>query len=484
MKFLLIQPPIDIYNSSKNNMTFEGYLPPLGLLYIASSLEANNNYVEVIDFTSEEFNIEIFKQKINKFKIIGISVVALTVKSTKEIIDIIKNQNPRIITIIGGPQCTIVPEKTLIDTGADYCIAGEAENVIVKVAEKLENGETITGLPGLYYKEKNSIKNLKKYDIINDLDKLAFPSRNLTKKYKYGYIHGLYLPKGNFTSIITSRGCPFNCKFCLSKTYSFKRYRSRSVENVIEEISKISEKYDTVFFSDDNFLANKKRAIEIMDSIKKERLDIEIWLGGVRVDSVDKTLFKILKSAGVKYVQFGIESGNEDVLKFYNKQITIPQIKKAVDLALKSGFITVGNFIIGAPIETEKHIQNTIDFSKKLNLDLSFFYILKYIKGSDLWSEALEKKLIKPDEYIVISGSKQGLAKLDFTELNNWLSKAYVQFYMRPSFYLRQIFRAFRRSDFRLIKAGIGFLKENYKKGFNNNQFKSSEVNFYPDFTE
>ena len=459
-------------------MTFESYCPPLGLLYIASALKQNNHKVYLIDYTAERFNEEKLLQKIKKVDAIGITLVALTVNSTSKIIRIIKEKNPNVTVLIGGPHCTLVPQRALIDTGADYCVTGEGEEVIKKIAEKLEKGKKITNLPGVYYKSKNKVKTNKESELIEDLDRLSFPARELIEKYKYGFIQGFYLPTGKFTSIMTSRGCPFRCRFCLSSKYSFKKYRIRSAENVIEEFQKISEKYATVLISDDNFLADKKRVIKIMNMIKKEKMDLEMWIEGARIDSADKDLFKVMKSSGVKLIEFGIESGNDDVLEYYRKQINRSQVEKAVKLALDTGFFTIGNFIIGAPMEKEKHIQNTIDFSKKLGLDIAFFNILKYLKGSEIWDEAAEAGKIEQDEYIVISGSKEGLSNFDYSELQEWLTSAYKQFYMRPSYYITQIGRALKRDDFRLIKAGLSMLTKNNRFILSKDTFKTKEHTF------
>lgn len=452
MKFLLIYPPAD-QSIIEKKFSFEGYTPPLGLLYLASALEDDGHKAEIIDFSYEEFDKEKLKRKLNSVDVVGITVLTYTVKTSAIITKMVKDNYPDIPVLIGGPHCLIDPEKALLDIGADICVAGEGEIVIKKIAKMIEENRAPSDLPGVYYRHNGKIIKGKPLEVIEDLDSLSFPSRHLVEQYDYGYMIGVHLPKGRFTSLMTSRGCPFNCNFCLSRKYPIKRYRTRSPENVIEEIKKISEKYDSMLIADDNFLADKKRVKKIMDMIRKEKIDMEIWIEGVRVDSSDKELFKKMKESGVKAIEFGIESGNQDVLDFYNKQITLPEIRKAVQTSRETGFITLGNFIFGAPIETTKHFENTIKFAKSLPLDIAFFYVLDYLKGCDIWEEAAKTGKIKSDQPRVESGSIKG----NFTteELEQWKVNANKEFYLNPRYIAGQVYRAFERKDIRMLKAGF-----------------------------
>jgi len=447
MKFLLIYPPAD-RTIVERKFSFEGYTPPLGLLYLEEE-----HSVEVIDFSYEEFDTDKLKSKLYSVDAVGISVLTYNVKTSAIISKIVKSSFSEIPIIIGGPHCLIEPERSIKDVGADICVVGEGEIAIKRVARSLEEGVHPAGIPGVYYKHNGKIVNGGPMEAIEDLDSLPFPSRHLVEKYDYGHMIGVHLPKGRFTSIMTSRGCPFNCRFCLSRKYPIKRYRTRSPENVIEEIKKISEKYDSMLIADDNFLADKNRVKKIMDMIKEEKIDMEIWIEGARVDSSDKELFKKMKESGVKAIEFGIETGNQDVLDCYNKQITLPEIRKAVQASRETGFITLGNFIFGAQIETRQHFENTIKFAKSLPLDIAFFYVLEYIKGCDLWEEAVKNGDISPDEPRMQSDSLKGLGNFTKEELEWWKVKAIKAFYLNPKYIAGQVYRAFERRDMRMLKA-------------------------------
>jgi radical SAM superfamily enzyme YgiQ (UPF0313 family) len=165
-----------------------------------------------------------------------------------------------------------------------------------------------------------------------------------------------------------------------------------------------------------------------------------------------------MKKAGVKYIFFGLESGNQDVLDFYKKNITLPQIRKAINISRKMNFITFGNFILGAPIETKDHINNTIKFACSLPLDVAGFGPLAYHMGSDLWNEAVKNNSISKDTNVVFADSKKGLGNFTTKELLDYTTLAFKSFYLRPSYILDQVYRRLSRHEFSLLFYGLRFL--------------------------
>jgi len=179
---------------------------------------------------------------------------------------------------------------------------------------------------------------------------------------------------------------------------------------------------------------------------------------GVRVDSADRDLFKKMKKANVKLVGYGIESGNQDVLDFYKKGFTLDQARNAVCLSREMGFKTLATFILGAPIETKEHLENTIKFSCSLPLDFAIYGVLHYEMGSDLWSEAVKNKKISKDEFLVPADSNRDLGNFTTESLYEYTNRAYKHFYLRPKYILDQIFRDLLQKDIRSLRSGIRFL--------------------------
>ncbi len=460
MRFLLLNPPMD-YDVIKKEYSFEAYLPPLGLLYIASVLEREGHAVQVIDFIAEEFTEEKLRSYVKTVDIVCITVPSQVATSAAKITSFLKQEFPDTVVVIGGPHCTIQQEAIFDEIDADISVMGDGEQTILDIIKMLQTNGDLRSVRGIFFKEKGIVKQGLPSQEIDDLDSIPFPARRHIRRYEYGkqVISGVtYFARGKITSVITTRGCPFHCRFCISRAI-FEKTRLRSAENVVEELEEIAEEYDSVFAVDDNFLMDKKRAHTIMDLLIQKKLDLDIWIAGARVTDADAALFKKMKKAGVKSLEFGIESGNPEVLDYYNKKITLAQVERAVKLSRQSGFLTIGNFILGAPIETDRHINDTIRFAKKLNLDFAFFYAFNFLKGSEIWEDAYREGKIAENETFVPCDSRRGLCHYTPEELRERVSSATIGFYTRPRYLLSQLFRQlFVYRNFRVYKAGLKLL--------------------------
>jgi anaerobic magnesium-protoporphyrin IX monomethyl ester cyclase len=362
--------------------------------------------------------------------------------------------------IIGGPHCTFHPDKALDDIpDADISVEGEGEHIIKQVMKSIINKKGLSKISGIRFRKNGKMETGTPYKVIKDLDSLPFPSRHLVERYVYGTLNNINFYKPKFTALMTSRGCPFSCRFCSRHISTMKTFRGRSVKNVINEFKKINETYDSVLVVDDNFLCDTKRANKILDGIIDLELKLDIYIQGARVDTADRKLYRKMKKAGVKHIFFGIESGNQDVLDFYNKKITLDQIRKAVNLSHEMNFFTIGSFILGAPIETKNHLYNTIKFSCSLPLDIALFHPLSYDYGSDLWNEAVKQGKISNDNHrSIIADRNKGLSNFTKEELIEFCTYAMKRYYYRPRLVLRIILSSIVRKDFSLIKVIIGYI--------------------------
>jgi anaerobic magnesium-protoporphyrin IX monomethyl ester cyclase len=436
-------------------------------LYIARQLEKRGHQVTVIDFVAEPFSEEKLSQLLKTTDIVGVTITSQIASSAVKLVDFIKRTSPKTPVIIGGPHCTIQGKQALEEIKADISVTGDGEHTINEIVDVFEKKKEFADVHGIFYRSEKEIKTgLPGYEI-EDLDEIEFPSRHLVSQYAYGKrkVAGVtFFAKGKITSMVTTRGCPFHCRFCVSKAI-FKKYRFRSPENVIRELEEIVKDYNSVFIVDDNFLSNKKHAEKIMDFLIEKKLNLEIWIAGVRVTDADEHLFKKMRKAGVKSIEFGIESGNQEILDYYDKKITLDQIRRAVKLSKNAGFLTIGNFIMGAPIETEKHMEDSIVFAKELNLDFAFFYPYSYLKGSSLWDDAFRDGIVKESDIFLMNNSREGLGNMSLEVFRNKITEAYQRFYFSPRYILSQLFRQlFVYRNFRVFYAGLKlFLQQ--KKG-------------------
>lgn len=199
----------------------------------------------------------------------------------------------------------------------------------------------------------------------------------------------------------------------------------------------------------------KKNVEKIMDFIIQKNTGIKLWIFHARADSADRKLYEKMRDAGVEQINFGIESGNQDVLDFYNKKLTLSRIQETVNLSNEMGFFNAASFILGAPIETQEHVENTIKFAKSIPLDFAVFYPFGYTYGSQLWEEAVNGGKIQPDEGTVLANSQRDLGNFTSEELMSYTMKAHRSFYLNPSLWMKEIYRAFTKKDLWRINLGL-----------------------------
>jgi anaerobic magnesium-protoporphyrin IX monomethyl ester cyclase len=427
--------------------------PPLGLLYLGSALEQAGHEAEIIDFNIDKDPYSAIDKSIHHSDAIGLSVDNESFCESAQIAQYIKNKDPHIPIVIGGPHCTIYQEQSLVNIpAADICVNGDGEHAIVDIAETLEGTRSLNDIPGVLYRRNSVIVHGRPAELIINLNSLPFPARHLVAKYDYGKSNKLFMYKPRLTSIATARGCPYRCQYCIYHAIWHHRYRQRSVENVISEFHGIIEQgYQTVMFADPIFLANQKRAHAIMDELIAMDSSLELFIGGNRADITDRTLYEKMRQAGVKYLSFGLGSGNQDVIDFLGKHTTVEQIQNVVRLTDDLGFFIHGTFILGAPFEDRNHFKKTIEFACSLPLDSVTFYPMVYRKGSDLWQDAFAQGKIHGDIYKTFADKGSGLSPFTKKEIFKYCRWATQRFFYRPHYIIHLFTKALKNDDFRWV---------------------------------
>lgn len=438
MDVLLINPYDE--NAVKNGLGF--ITPPLNLMYLGGALEDASLSVKIIDDDLEKLGHLKVSQIATKLEpsVVGITATTSTIKNAFEYANIIRKVLPDSLTVIGGPHATFMPEETLKSCPSlDAVVVGEGEEIMVELAEYGDrNSAKLEDIKGIVYQDlKNrNIKSNPPRPLIKDLDSIPFPARHLVPFNSYG------TTKDQTSDMITSRGCVFSCGYCSSSLIMGKKFRTRSPGNVADEIEELMENYQikNIAFMDDTFMLNKRRADAIADEIKSRRLDIG-FVASSRVDMVDKNLLEKLKSAGLSTLYYGVESGSQRILDLMKKGITLKQAEDAVRAAKGVGVEVLTSFILGFPGETREEIDETINFSIKLNADYSQFSILTPFPGTPIYHELKEKNLIETenwDKYTVLKSvikyDKLGLSK---KMVERKLAQAYFKFYTRPRYLLK-----------------------------------------------
>ncbi len=409
----------------------ESPTPPLGLMYLTTPLIKAGYQVNFVDFTVDQLKEEDYFSLLKNSDFVLISCYSQALPNIHKIISDVRAINNDAWVVCGGPHCNETEHHV---RGSDVTVYGEAEQVIVKILDRILSRGSFNDIPGISYSENGKLIRNPGFQAIEDLDSIDPPSFDLAKNKKYGWLYGVKV--NHMAGIISSRGCPFECTFC---TFRRVRYRERSIDKVIQEIKRrVDEGAKYLIFYDDNFLMRKERIVELMDEIINNKLDLKIALQG-RVDLVDLELFKKFKQAGVIIMIFGIESGNQDVLDFYKKQTTVEKIKRAIALANQCGMLTFGTFIIGAPMENGSHFETNKKFFKEVPLDLVSIHILDYVYGSPLWDDAYQKGLIHKNEILVAADKKlSNFSTEEWARVQNELIRS---FYNNPKRILRLLYK-------------------------------------------
>jgi len=252
-----------------------------------------------------------------------------------------------------------------------------------------------------------------------------------------------------FTSVVSSRGCVYRCRFCSCRQFARTMWRPRGVKNTLEELHLLaSEGYRQFIFVDDSFTLNQKRVIKLCRAMRKERLDME-WICEGRVDNCSYEMLRETAKAGCKIMYFGIESANQRILDYYNKQATPQQARTAVRTARKAGIdIIIGSFIVGAPDESREEIRNTIEFAKQIPIDFPQFNILGVFPGTDIWNEFETKGLLNNGEYweTGVAIAEICSSAVPLLEIKQMIHEAFYHFIRRPSLITKQISRTLKSS--------------------------------------
>jgi anaerobic magnesium-protoporphyrin IX monomethyl ester cyclase len=453
-EILFIIPPNNFTDMVRNqkykkSKGYYVYYPHLGISYIASVLLKSNFKVEILDslvnHLTEEEIIKILKKK--NPKIIGITVTTPTLPVVYSLVERIK-ENLSSIVVVGGPHISFYPEMSFF-LKADFGIAGEADYSFLQLANFLlrEEGKK-ENIKGLIWKENSKIFQNQK-EIIENLDEIPFPARELLENQKY--VNPVCSEKT--TSIITTRGCPFSCLFC-SRAVRERNYSERSVENVIEEIKEITEKFKIKYitFMDETFTYNQERAENIAREILKNNLKIK-WAAQTRVNLVSLQLLKIFKEAGCVNLSFGVESGKEEIRKILKKPISYSEYKEFVEMCKKAGIETNAYYMLGHPNETLQDIKETINFAKRLDTDYASFNITNIFPGSPLYEEMRKKNLISENIWEEFTLGRKELPVylpegVKRRELEKMIGVAFRSFYFRPKIIYRKFKKLKNFSDF------------------------------------
>jgi anaerobic magnesium-protoporphyrin IX monomethyl ester cyclase len=457
MKVLLIFPPQNLEERYSHNVgDVGGFLPPLGLLYMAAVLEEAKHKVQIMDCPVNDYRINHIKDRIKEWKpdVVGVGAITSLADVTKGVCEAAREIDPKITIMVGGPHASIMPKEVVKIMDVDIVLVEEADNKIVEIL--------------------NNLKKFKKQKIVDcekvkDLNTLPFPARHLLDMNKYTALPNAYKVTPHVAHMVSSRGCPYTCTFCFD---AMGKFRQMSVPKVIEEIRILKEKYKIkeIAFWDDIFTPNKKWVHEFCDAMEKEHPEM-VWSCYTRLNLVDLELLKHMKKAGCWNIFYGIEAGDDELLKNIRKLMTVEQMKKAVRWTQEAGIEIRGSFMIGLPGETPEKARKTIDLAIELEPDYAQFSITTPYPGTQLWDNyekfgTLDKTFKDYHGWSPVFVPHGYKNKKELMDIHK---EAFRRFYMRPKYVFKRLSKIRDWNDIKRnmngLKVVMGMLKKEKSSG-------------------
>ncbi len=402
MKILLVSPESQVWNQRTHIHN--------GLGYLAGALLHAGYTVDIFDGAVENESLDARLRR-EPFDIVGISAPTPLIYQAWEAARTAKAHGA--ITILGGPHLTLMPDESVQRPEVDFVARGEAEETIVEFVRAMETlsstslprqngggaeGEGVrspfSAIQGLSYRDANGkVMHNPPRPLAQNLDAIPFPAYQLFKIERYTNLQPLtdgLDPHARTYTIVTSRGCPYQCTYC-SKPITGNTWRARSVDSVIQEWKMLVEDFHAkeIGVTDDIWNLDLKRAKELCRALIDAGLNRVPWITihGMKVNHTDAELFQLMKRAGCKRVGFGVESGDEHILKrVVRKSQTFDQVRAAFRNAKAAGLETMGFFIFGMPYETEETMEKTIQLALELDPDLANFMIAAPYPGTEMWN--------------------------------------------------------------------------------------------------
>ena len=432
---------------------------PIYLAYLTAILKKAGIDTEFLDGVIEEQTPEQFAAEVKArgAKLLVIECSTPSIKYDLESAKEVKEQSPDTFVALTGSHPTVFHEEILSENDyVDGVCRGEPDYTVRDIGLALSNGGQLEEVAGLTYRDASGVHVNEDRALIRDLDELPFPDREAVQIAPYRTAH--YGCK-NSTCMITSRGCPYRCIFCLwPDTLYGRKCRMRTAENVVDEVQELVEKYGVqeIYFDDDSLTVKRDRLFEICDLIKRRDLKLK-WFGQARVDRVDEELLREMKSAGCYNLFFGIESGCQEILDKMQKGITLEDARKAFVACRKVGMRTQAFFLLGMPGDTLETMKQSVDFAIELKPNSAQFAIAIPHPGTKLYEICKEKGWLKVSNWEDFAACNSIVETDTFTAADVQQARlyGYKKFYFRLPFILSSAWRMRKPSEARRVIQGF-----------------------------
>jgi anaerobic magnesium-protoporphyrin IX monomethyl ester cyclase len=449
MDVLLVNPP----RQTPQKADF----PPLGLAYLSAVLKRQGHAVQVIDASPFSWGrlADLLREKAPS--IVGVPCWTLERGQAFKVARMARQILPRVKVVLGGHHATAFPDQMFRCADADAVVLGEGEETILELTRALLEGTELSGIPGIVFRRDGQVIRTVERPFISDLDSIPYPDYS---NFDLGQYLGLPEVRGRAASLITSRGCPHRCTFCSGSRFWRHTWRGRSAANVLGEIEWLYSQQDVrnVMFYDDNFTVKKERAIEICSGILDRGLQIR-WATASHVTHINAELLDWMKRAGCYRIDFGVETGNPQMLRDIEKGQTVEQIERAFMLAHQARINPRAFLMVGNPGETMETIDQTVALMKRIRpYNSRTAGILWVLPDTPIYERAKSQGFLTDESWLQSDEMFHFVAENSMAQLeamkdrlmlgmarNEGTLKAGVEYWARKAFYRWSVLQKFRK---------------------------------------
>lgn len=464
MKTLLISTPVRFMTPYHRRT--RGCMPPLNLLYLASSLLNRGHEAMVLDTYSDQgiTDAEILARAAAFSPgLIGIPTYTVAMPEAFSLAALLKKALPQAKIVFGGIHASYLPAECLKDANVDLVVIGEGEDALPEIADALDAGRPLETVKGLAFRSGGKDVFTPPRPESENMDAKPLPAWHLAEFDRYYMSSTRAASDKRAASTLSMRGCSYNCVFC-THSFCYKTARLRKPAAVADEIQLLSERYGVgqLQFEDSTFTCSKEHVLEICRLIKERGLKIA-WNCNIRANNMDDEMFAAMKSAGCANVLLGVESGSQTMLNAMKKGTTIEQIRRTVAMSKKHGIRLNASFLIGVPGETRESAIGTYRFARELDPDYVIFSALVPSVGSELFDKAVaERKInssaVKGSEYLQVYAEQAPLVEmssLSSAELASLMERFTRGFYLRPNYILKRLIHLTSLNELRGAVSGL-----------------------------
>jgi anaerobic magnesium-protoporphyrin IX monomethyl ester cyclase len=376
-----------------NRQTYGGRMnvrPPLFLAYAASLLKKHGFETLVYDALNLELDLHQVLSKVKREEpdIIVATVSLPSIYGDVALLKEIKEIRPNTTIIATGAVCTTLPDDVFSGNAVDIAVGAELEYTLLDLVRTINKGASTKKIRSIRYKEDGEIFSTGPQSFIENLDKLPFPAYDLLPMHIYQRKVGKELVP--FFTVLTSRGCPYQCPYCPYPVGYGKEWRARSVKNVVDELKLLAEKHKikSLIFRDQVLTFDMERAERLCEEIIREGIDIR-WICETRVDHVNRNLLLKMRKAGCMETRFGVETGEPEMLKTVGKPgASIEDTRKAFKLAGEAGIKRAAHLIVGFPDDNWETVRKTAKFLEEIEPDEINVFIMTLYPETKMFEEA------------------------------------------------------------------------------------------------